>query len=156
MGRSVSVASGAFAVVYQNCKDFGYRTEDEEGNKIAEPELDEYLAELDWEDFMENLRADAKALFPSLENCDKWLDREDHAILENRFAYFGISEYMGLVSIWLVLKNDLHDYYDRRDWTGIATKWADQVKPKFEKNFGDLRKVGTFSNGEGVYERKNK
>jgi len=154
MSRSVSVASGAFAVAYQNCSDFGYRIEDEEGNKIAEPEYDEYLGELDWEDFMENLRADAKALFPSLENCDKWLDREDHAILENRFAYFGISEYMGLVSIWFVLKENLNCYYSDQDLTAIAEHWAEQVKPKFEKNFGDLKKVGTFSNGEGLYERK--
>lgn len=153
MGRGVSVASGAFAVAYKDVSDFGYRYEDEEGKKIDNPEYDEDLGSMDWEDFILDIKECMKADFPSFEDCDKWVGNEDHAILENRFAYFGVSEYCGLVSMWLVLK-DGDDYGDEQ--RGLKERWAKQVTPKFEKRFGELRKLGTFSNGESVYERIKK
>lgn len=156
MGRSVSYARGAFAIAYRDCSYFGMITEDVEGNKLLEPQHDEDMAQIDWDDFIINTKAEIRAKFPKFEECDKWLDREDHAILENRYAYFGVSEYCGLVSLWLVLKEDITSYYSNADLTGIAEHWAKQVKPKFEKYFGNLRRVGTFSNGEGVYEQKTK
>jgi hypothetical protein len=150
MSRSVSVASGAFAVAYEDCGTFGYVTEDEEGKKLDEPHYDEVLAGMDWEDFISDKYDRLAKEFPSFSKCDKWLDNEDHAIAENRFAYFGMSEYMGLVSLWLVLKDD-YDY----DWQGNLRKhWAEQVRAKFLKRFGTLTKLGTFSNGEAVFERR--
>lgn len=128
MGRSVSVPSDAFAVSYQQF----------DGEE-----------DFDWEFFIDDIKEQVKSEFPSFEDADFWLDREDHALLENRFAYFGVSEYCGLVSLWLVLKDELDD----RDYA-LAQGWANRVKSSFEKKFGTLRKVGSFSNGEGVYERK--
>lgn len=90
-------------------------------------------------------------LFPSMRACDKWLGREDHAVLENAFCYFGISEYSGCVSLWLADKD--------RDFgasPAIVEHWKEQVKPKFQKNFGTMVKLGTFSNGESVFQRKEK
>ena len=153
MGRSVSYANGAFAIAYRDCNSFGYRDKDDEGNKIENPKYDEFQGQLDWEYWIESLKEKAKHFFPSFTDCDKWVGREDHAILENRFAYFGISEYMGLVSLWLVAK-DGDDYGDEQ--AGLRKHWTEQVKEKFYANFGDLVKIGTFSNGESVYERKNK
>lgn len=134
MSRSVSYANGAFVVTFKDMSDC--------------------LDGFEWNWWIEDLQEQIKSVFPSFTNCDKWLDREDHAILENSFAYFGISEYMSLVSLWLVLKDDLeYGNYDQ-DRTGLAKKWASQVKEKFEKTFGDLVKIGTFSNGEAIYRRR--
>lgn len=133
MGRSVSCASGAFVRAYEHVE----YTEDPD---------DSWL----WNDYINDVIARAKKAFPSLRGCERWVGREDHAVLENTFAYFGLSEYCGLVCIWMVLKD--HGDYVRE--LRCAEHWAEQVKAKFEKTFGTLRKVGTFSNGEAVFEKK--
>jgi hypothetical protein len=132
MSRSVSVPYNAVAVAYQNVLTF---EDDEDSGNFA------------WEDFIADSKAIAKNNFPSFYDCDKWLGNEDHAILENRFAYFGVSEYCGLASIWIILK-------DMDDFPQLAENWADSIQSKFDTIFGNLRKVGTFSNGEAVYEKK--
>jgi hypothetical protein len=40
------------------------------------------------------------------------------------------------------------------DETG-AERYVKAREKSFVKSFGSLRKIGTFSNGEGVYERKD-
>lgn len=127
MGRSVSVPYGAELVAYIDA--------------------DWIEDEFDWSDFKDDLKHKAQSLWPSLSDCDKWLDREDHAVLENELAYFGLSEYCGLVSFWVVPKDDWNDY------PALAANWIDRIANRFHTNFGSLRKVGTFSNGETVYER---
>ena len=62
MGRSVSVASGAFAVAYKDCRRLGYVTEDEDGKELAEPYYDEFLASDDWDDFIANCTGQLKKL----------------------------------------------------------------------------------------------
>lgn len=153
MGRSVSVASGAFAVAYKDCSRLGYITEDENGVKLAEPYYDEILGQEDWDCWVDSIVEKMKHYYPSFTKCDKWLGREDHAILENRFAYFGISEYCGLVSLWLVQKEG-DDYGDEQ--AGLSAGWAGKVEDKFKKRFSELYKLGTFSNGEAVFERIKK
>ena len=153
MSRSVSVASGAFAVAYKDCSKLGYITEDEDGKELAEPYYDQDIGSMDWDCFVEDQIDKIKKLFPSFTDCDKWLGREDHAIAENNFAYFGISEYMGLVSLWMVEK-DGDDYGDEQ--AGLRKRWAEQVAGKFEKEFSELHKLGTFSNGEAVFKRVKK
>jgi len=149
MGRSVSVASGAFAVAYKDCSRLGYVTEDENGKELAEPYYDELLGQDDWDCWIESIVEKMKHYFPSFAKCDKWLGREDRAILENSFAYFGISEYCGLVSLWLVAK-------DGDEQAGLRKRWTEQIVGTFEKQFSELKKLGTFSNGEAVFERVKK
>lgn len=153
MGRSVSVPHGAFAVAYQDASKMGWQYEDENGNKLAEPYYDEFFASEDWDCFVESQKYRLKKMYPSFTACDKWVGREDHAILENNFTYFGISEYCGLVSLWLVAKEG-DDYGDEQ--AGLRARWTEQVGDKFEKEFSELHKVGTFSNGEAVFERADK
>ncbi len=90
--------------------------------------------------------------FPSASACDKWVDREDLAVAENRFAYFGVSEYNGLVAMWVLPKGD--DYatsYGPRD------HWIAQIEKRFRDvamggAFGPaLQKLGTFGNGEAFF-----
>jgi hypothetical protein len=168
MGRSVSYPSGAIVAFAdysdEQCEDCdgtgkwseGADEEDDDQDAEYEGECETcdgtgYIeAVADWDDEADYLRGWIKEIFPSFEPCDKWLDREDHAIAENSFAYFGISEYCGLVALWLVRKE--------LDWDSSANeamqdRWLAQVEKKFLATFGTLRKLGSMSNGEGVYER---
>ena len=124
MGRSVSYANNSLAIAYR--------------------EFDGDCDSFQWE-VVEDTQEYGKSLWPSMSNCDKWIGSEDHAILENRHAYIGVSAYCGVVSIWLVPKED----------NNLARQWCESIKGKFLKSFGTLNKVGSFSNGEAVFERAN-
>lgn len=138
MSRSVSVASGAAVVVYTHF------------DAVAED-----TAYDDFQDLIADFRAALHAAFPSVTKDDRWLDREDHVIASNRHADFGLSEYMGLVSCWIVPRID-HDSYANTN--GLKRQWASKAEDTFRKVvrnvFGDeLRKLGTASNGESFYEQ---
>jgi hypothetical protein len=127
MGRSVSYPTGA-VVTFANVE-------------IAD--------EFDYDDLVYDFRQHLKFLFPSVDDTSEWLDREDHAVAENGHAWFGMSEYCGLVSYWMVAKDHMGDN------PNFAEHWVNQVADKFTSNFGTLKKVGVFSNGGGIYEPIN-
>lgn len=129
MGRSVSYASGSIAIAYSHT--------DINDNEFFESTF--------FDDVIEDVRQHSNSLWPSLSNCDKWLGREDHAILENDHCYIGVSEYCGLVSTWLVPKEE----------NNLSVAWCNQISNKFMKSFSTLNKVGQFSNGESFFERVN-
>lgn len=111
----------------------------------------------EYQDFKENLQYNLIEKYKSLSPCDKWIDREDHAILENDHSYIGISEYCGLVCLWGVCKEDYIDRYDND--RGLAENWLCQVGIKIDDFLAKIGydvyiKQGTFSNGEGVYFKK--
>lgn len=85
-------------------------------------------------------------MYPSAYECDRWIGREDHAVMENGHAYFGVSEYCGLVAYWVVAK----DYADSE---ALADRWVASIAKRFQATFGTLRRLGTFSNGEGVFQQ---
>ncbi len=123
MGRSVSYATGSQVVTFRDID--------------GDDDDFDYLVD----DFRDQLRY----LFPSVVAVDEWIGREDHVLAENKLARFGISEYCGLVSYWIVpVDSDLEP---------LAKRWIDSIADKFVKTFGELSKVGSFSNGEGVYQR---
>jgi len=126
MGRSVSVPSGAEVVTYVDISEID--------NEDAF-EFDHYIDDLTWQ---------LKNKMPSLQECDKWLDREDRAILENSFAYIGISTYGGIMSLWVVPKEE----YEQ-----LACIWISKIAWRVTK-LGDLTKQGTMDNGVSVYKRK--
>lgn len=128
MSRSVSYLNNATAVAYIDASDI-------EDNQ-------------EWAWFSNDLAGRLKDLFPSLENTSRWDDHETEIVLENRHCEIAFSEYCGLVSVSLrPLYND--------DTDGLANHWCDQVKDKF-LTIGDLVKIGTFSNGESIYKRKDR
>ena len=109
----------------------------------------------EWEYAIEDFQNQIREAFPSTSACDEWVGREDRALCENRYAYFGVSEYCGLVSMWVQPKDD---YYAAS--TGLRDHWIDQIGPRFSKVasscFGQsLKKVGTFSNGEAFFQPAN-
>jgi hypothetical protein len=88
MGRSVSYPKNTIAIAYN----FIENEYDEDGK------YEEFLAELDWWDLVDNFIHEVKAKYKSMRVLDEpeFIGREDVAYLENDFAYVGISEYCGL------------------------------------------------------------
>lgn len=164
MGRSVSTPTNASWVTYQPVlfqdHDYGVQYDEEQdcyvfsdGSPVDE---ESYAVFFNFEDVIEWLQYAGKDRWPSFTECDKWIGDEDHAVLENDHAYLGVSEYCGMLSIWLVPKeNEISDnvYYSGKDTFGLAMNWINQIGPKFADTFGKYAKVATFSNGEAVYER---
>ena len=136
MSHSVSYPNDCHAVCYQNVS-------------LLEDQWE-------WQDFIEDLRPRAKEVWPSLEDCDRWLDREDHALLSNIHAYIGISEYGGLAAIWL--KSRAFDRYsnyhgDDQVHANLADHWCKSIIPRFEQMFAEYQLIGRASNGEAFYRR---
>lgn len=133
MGRSVSYANDSIQIEYATfeCEDTEWAGES-------------------FDDCVSCMQEVAVKRFPSMTTCDKWLGREDRAVLANQHAYIGISEYCGLVSIWVTPRGDCYG----NDPTGLATRWCEQIDlSTLADCFGRrLNKVGAFSNGESVYQ----
>lgn len=104
--------------------------------------------EFEWDDFMDTVKYLLQKQFPSMDECNRWMDREDHIILENSRGEISVSEYCGLIAICIAPR----DPYNSLDvnWTWQASKGFRKV---LSKAFDGLRKIGTFSNGESIYER---
>jgi hypothetical protein len=138
MGRSVNYLDNAEVVLYFP---FDYSDDVEMDN-------------MNWDDMVENLKYEIKAKLPSYYIVnDKWGNRETRIILENSYCSIGISEYCGLVSLSVAPReNDYVNYSE-----SLAKHHANQIKGTLEKVLHDLglknlHKVGTFSNGEAVFE----
>jgi hypothetical protein len=165
MGRSVSVPRGAAHVSYQSfsidrfyCSacgetfnEFGSQEDEQVCPNCAAHEDDCYEEDSceAFSDCLTNLKAELLKTFPSLCSDDRWIGNEDHAFASNSFAYFGVSEYCGLVAVWVVEADDCEQ-------PGLRDNWIESIGAKFEKTvagaFGkDLKKIGTFSNGEAVF-----
>jgi spermidine/putrescine-binding protein len=136
MGRSVSYASGSVAKAYKHV-DFE----------------DDACGDMAWQDMLDSIKEEARKRWPSFTPCNVWLDREDKAILENDLAYIGVSEYCGLLCVWLVPKQFNQGYDNEAGKENLAQAWCERIKPNFEKAFGELRKIATFSNGEAMFEQ---
>lgn len=143
MGRSVSTPRNAVLVAFDDWFDGEYEDDETGETRYRNPE------DFDWDDYKYGLIERAQELWPSLKPCERWVGREDLAILENNLAYFGVSEYCGLAAVWMVPKD--HD-----DVVNLSTNWCNRARAKFDASFGSLYKLGTMSNGEGVYQRKDK
>lgn len=136
MGRSVSYASGSEVVLYSY-----FETTD-----------DEYIDQVNFDDCVENLEWSLMKAFPSLYESGKWIGREDRALVENDLVYIGLSEYCGVVSVWVKPKDDDYRSYVR----SFGSRFAHQIENKLKEivNFAfgvQLLKTGTFSNGESIY-----
>jgi len=141
MGRSVSYLKDALKISYIN-----FETEDAVYNEV-------------WEDFKEELIESLIKICPSLDKLHTpvWDGNETRVIVENSHCQIGISEHYGLVSI------SIRVHTDYRTNENLAINWINQVWPKIDtmitNNYQALKKLGNFSNGEGVFEQikpKNK
>ena len=106
--------------------------------------------EENWSDDLENLKSALTARFKSLYEDEKWIGREDHALLANNHCRVGVSEYCGLVAVWIVPRDS--------DYPELAAQWIASIEKSFDKvvseTFGGLlRHVATASNGEAFYQQ---
>lgn len=131
MGRSVSYPTGAL---------------------VCFEDISAFEGEFDFEWFTDDLKARSRAMFPSLYECDKWRGREDHILMRNAYADFGVSQYCGLAAIWIAERCD-GAYYDY-PLESRATHWLVQIRARFLSTFGTLILDGHMSNGEAVYRPK--
>jgi len=144
MGRSVNYLDNSEVVLY-----FPFEGNEENENG----EYDEFFLHMNWDDMINNLQCAIKRKLPSYYETDKWGNRETRIILENNLCSIGISEYCGLCSLSVAPKNNEYDAWHE----SFALNHAGQIKGTLEKVLCDLglknlRKVGTFSNGEAVFE----
>lgn len=155
MGRSVSTPSSCTAVAYQDISWMGHDFDDQT-KKYDFSTYDFAKAQIDWEFYLDWLIEIVEANWPSFEACDQWIGREDHAILRNGFSYIGVSVYDGLLAIWLKPRTDeLHgsEYLEDIRMGNFSETWCKRIATNFLSNFGELRKIGSFSNGMAVFEK---
>jgi len=150
MACSVSTPRNAYEIVYLN--------------QPYDVETAAYYGAAAFDDFIEDLQqvldgsagAPGGKGFPSLEPCDEWLDREDHAILENSHAYVTVSEYNGLVAVCLVPKEESTFNYDQSR-VALAEAWTRKACDGFirllYKAYSGCALIsqGRFSNGEQCF-----
>ena len=146
MGRSVSSPSDAI-VAYYDVTEHGHAWDDE-NSCVNYDDYCEFQAEDDWNYFKEWMVEKVTELFPSMTPCEEWVDHE-LAIAENQLAYFGVSEYCGCASVWIVSKEDCYGNINP-----LAEAWVQKINKKFHANFGEINRIGVMSNGEAVYEKK--
>lgn len=124
MSRSVSIPLNAFKLAYASIPD----------------------DEFDFEYALDCFRDAAATRYPSLRECDTWIGREDRAVLENPYCYIVVSEYNGIVTLSVVVKNGnkaSYNWAERFDTDALVDYFGDRLISK-----------GCFiSNGEQVFIR---
>jgi hypothetical protein len=142
MGRSVSCPRNAIAKVYTHVSIGG----------------GEDAMYYDWDDFIEDLRNSIECVFGlTKHHVISHYRNEDHGIYDVHGHVIGVSEYCGLVCLWIVA-SDRYDT-DEEDATerlarGLFIGAADTLLEKVLSEMGlkNLYKVGTFSNGEAAFQ----
>lgn len=152
MGRSVSYLSNAERVNYFNWPTIeAYNDETDEYQETGEYE------DADWviESIQENFICD----YPDFDRANYWDGREDHIILKGYGVEIGLSEYCGLASLSVRVNDheleycsDDQEYQEARDQ---ALAWINDHWDEASKYWNAYRKIGSFSNGEGVFEKVN-
>lgn len=150
MGRSVDYLNNAKVVIYFPTPE----AYDEDG------QYNEDIGQMNWDDLIYSLEAEIQAKLPSYEiEKGKWDGRETKIILSNRLCNIGISEYCGLVSLSVAPKDIDYGYSDQAYHEHFAIRHAEQIENTLQRIVDDvtgdnrLKKMGTFSNGEAIFEK---
>lgn len=168
MGRGVEVRSDALVTVYADWEpeyDYwrGWQIEmfEDTGQEWDEDDVSEqafyddyWYHQSEWDNMVEWFTERVKELWPSFTDTDRWWNRETHIVLENELVEVGIANYSGMTALTIAPK-DHGDYWEVEARNkGLAARWAQQIESRFEEEFGTYAKLGTFSNGESVYQVK--
>lgn len=87
--------------------------------------------------------------YPEFIRSDVWVGREDHVILEGYGVQIGLSAYGTLASLSVRVDPNLDEQEEDAARTWIKEHWENA-----SKYYDQFRKIGTFSNGESIYELK--
>ena len=134
MGRSVDYLRGAHSVSYFEWP--SYECEDGE----------QHYEEAEW--VIDDIRESIKSEFPEFSSEDKWDGRETHIILSGYGAEVGLSEYCGLCTLSIRVEDDTSDEVENIE------SWIDANWDNISLGYNMYKKVGTFSNGEAIFETK--
>jgi len=109
-----------------------------------------------WTEFKRVIVDQLRSVAPSLEfdETSAWDQNEVYMIARNGLCAIFISEYCDVVSLSFVPLFEVCALYDAE--ANLQTAWLARMKEKYEKAFlNRLTKVGTYSNGNSIYERCN-
>lgn len=123
MGRSVNYLSNADAVYF---------------HQLDEEEIQ------DFDFLLEDIREYVMYKYPEFEAVDEWEDRDVNVILQSPLVEIAISEYRGVISLSARTLEDADQ--DK------ASTWIEHFFKRAIAPWAKARKIGTFSNGEAVYE----
>jgi hypothetical protein len=123
MGRSVNYLRNADAVYF-------HQLEDEEMQ--------------DFDLLIEDIQEHVIYKYPEFEAVDKWEDRDVNIILQSDLVEIALSEYCGVISLSVRT-------LEEADQTKAAS-WIEHFFKRAIAPWAKARKIGTFSNGESVYE----
>ena len=156
MGRSVLTPTHSELDVFLNFEYPIVRDDEEEPvlDRNGYEQIDDLSLEFEWDYFVDSITETLKKKYPSLVEIEnQWIGNECRVILGNHLVNVTISEYCGVVAVSIVPVDDLH-YYDEQ---GLATGWIKRVSNGFTKlletNFNAIRKIGTYANGNSVYQK---
>lgn len=129
MGRSVNFLSNSFAVVFFNNHE----------------EESEYIVE----DIQQCIMSD----YPEFEEVSEWEGNEVNIILQSSTVEIGLSEYCGLfsLSIRVIDGVDLEEEEEQQ-----VNEWLNMHASKVLEPYNEMRRIGTFSNGESIFEKSER
>jgi hypothetical protein len=149
MGRGVSYLNHAEVVLY-------YHYDADIG--------DDYdLASILWNEQVDSLTEAIQKRLPSYAKDDYSYngDRETRIILSNELCVLGVSEYCGCCSLSVAPKFNKYGYMEPAYKEAFAIRHAKQIESALQACLDEvtgtrLKKLGTFSNGESVFELAKK
>ena len=152
MGRSVDYLNNALQVSYFQWPLIeSYNDETDEYEQTDEYE-DGYIV-------TENIQESIISEFPEYEYSKKWDGRETAIILTGYGTEIGLSEYCGLATLSIRIDENELAYYEQDEYNEQYDKieaWINENWAKISQGYNQYNKIGTFSNGESVYEKNNK
>jgi hypothetical protein len=153
MGRSVDYLNNAERVNYFQWPLIWVYDEDTD----QDVETEEYW---DASDVISDIQEYITDKYPGFDKCSRWDGRETHIILEGYGVEIGLSEYCGLATLSVRVNEDELECYDLDDQDAYDTDkqkalaWIRDNWDHASEHWNQYRKIGTFSNGESVYETK--
>ena len=152
MGRSVDYLNRAERVNYFDWPLIWAYDEDTD----QDIETDELW---DAREVIEDIQCSIIERYPEFSRCKDWDGRETQIILEGYGVQIGLSEYCGLATLSVRVNEDEIDYCEADE---VIEAQKEGVLNWIHANWDDVsqywnryRKIGTFSNGESVYEKTN-
>lgn len=127
---------------------------------VYDPETDRDVETDEYEDasiVIEDIQEYIRSIFPGFDPCSRWDGRETHIILEGYGLEIGLSEYCGLASLSVRVDEGPLEYSEDDEAYETdrqkALNWINENWDEASKYWNKYRKIGTFSNGEGVFEK---
>jgi hypothetical protein len=152
MGRSVDYLKNATKVSYFQWP-LIESYNDETDEMIQTDEFEEgYIVT---EDIQESIISE----FPDYDRSKKWDGRETSIILSGYGTEIGLSEYCGLATLSIRINETELEYFEEHEYNeqyDKIEKWINENWDRISAGYNQYNKVGTFSNGESVYEINNK